>query len=249
MARPWAVSGLATLLSLAAFSSSSAGQETAREDLNRGAAVAAAGGNGLVREVVRVAAIGDSLTDARSHGGKYLDYLREACPESRFDNYGKGGENVEQMRRRFARDVLGASKPAYTHVIVFGGVNDILGDTSAGRSTARIQRDLDAMYETARQAGIRTVAITVSPWGGYTKFYTPRRALATRSVNQWILSQAREGHVDHAVDAHSLLSCGDPEKLCNAFQMRWIRDGLHFNEEAHAKLGKALRETVFSRCR
>jgi len=247
MARKWAVSGLATLLFLAAFASRSAGQEGPRTSLTQAAAIG--GDREAGRVAYRVAAIGDSLTDARSHGGKYLDYLRAACPESRFDNYGKGGENVEQMRRRFARDVLGASRPAYTHVIVFGGVNDILGDMSAGRSPAKIQRDLEAMYDTARQAGMRTVAITVAPWGGLTGYYTPRRALATRNVNQWILSQAREGHIDHAVDAHSLLSCGDPEKLCNAFQMRWIRDGLHFNEEAHVKLGKVLLETVFSRCR
>src|SRR5690606_6468882 len=43
------------------------------------------------RRVYRVAAMGDSLTDPRSHGGKYLEYLRKRCPESRFDSYGIGG--------------------------------------------------------------------------------------------------------------------------------------------------------------
>ena len=159
----------------------------------------------------QVAAIGDSLTDARSHGGKYLAYLRERCPESRFDNYGKGGENVQQMRRRFMRDVLGDprdrrhKKPSYTHVIVFGGVNDLLRDQVAGRSTDKILRDLDGMYEMARSAGVNVVGITLSPWGGLKGYYNPRRAKATRDVNEWLLAQWHEGKIDHAVDAYDLL--------------------------------------------
>ena len=203
-------------------------------------------------QVYQVAAIGDSLTDVRSHGGKYLAYLRDRCPESRFDNYGKGGESVEMMRRRFTRDVMGHPrfpKPAYTHVIVFGGVNDVLGDTMHGRTPKKIEHDIDTMYSLAREARIKVIGITLSPWGGYTQLYTPRRAAATREVNQWILSQLRLGKIDYAIDAHELLSCGDAEKLCADYEMRWIRDGLHFNQDAHARLGQALYETVFSDCR
>ncbi|HEY6459787.1 MAG TPA: hypothetical protein VIY73_06535, partial [Polyangiaceae bacterium] len=71
---------------------------------------------------VVVAAMGDSLSDPRVGGGKYLDRLRARCPRSRFDSYGKGGEMVNQMRRRFEREVFAPGNPAYTHVIVFGGV-------------------------------------------------------------------------------------------------------------------------------
>src|SRR5210317_450497 len=39
-----------------------------------------------------VAAMGDSLTDPRSFGGKYLKLLRKRCPKSRFDSYGVGGQ-------------------------------------------------------------------------------------------------------------------------------------------------------------
>ena len=93
---------------------------------------------------VVVAAMGDSLTDARSNGGKYLDVLRKRCPNSRFDNYGKGGEMVNQMRRRFADDLFAPGKPAYTHVIVFGGVNDLYSDRTAGRTPPGIERDIAA---------------------------------------------------------------------------------------------------------
>ena len=205
------------------------------------------------RAYYRVAAIGDSLTAVRSRGGRYLDYLRRKCPKSRFDNYGVGGENVAQMRRRFQREVVGdpraKRRPRYSHVIVFGGVNDLMNDVSGGRSTAKIIADLDAMYTMARRAGARVVGITVAPWGGLESHYNPRRAGAMREVNDWILAQAQAGKIDLALDSVQLLGCDDGEKLCESFELPWIRDGLHFNEAAHDKLGQALYDAKFSDCR
>jgi hypothetical protein len=63
---------------------------------------------------VVVAAMGDSLSDPRVGGGKYLDVLPKRCPRVRFDSYGKGGEMVNQMRHRFTDDIFGPGKPAYT---------------------------------------------------------------------------------------------------------------------------------------
>jgi len=195
-----------------------------------------------------VAAIGDSLTDARSGGGKFLSYLRERCPESQFDNYGRGGEMVNQMRRRFERDVTGPGKPAYTHVIVFGGVNDVYSDLTAKRTPEKIQKDLLSMYTMAREANIRVVALTIAPWGGFRRYFNPTRAAATLEVNRWIGLQRREGTVQHVVDAYGLLSCGDAERLCPEV-VPPFNDGLHFNAKGHERLGKALFEGVFSDCR
>jgi hypothetical protein len=124
------------------------------------------------RRVYRVAALGDSLTDRRVGGGKYLDVLKERCPKSRFHSYGVGGEMVNQMRRRFQRDVLdgrtGGEK--YTDVIIYGGVNDLYSDLTAGRNNPKIQGDLQAMYALAQAACLRVVALTVSPWGGFKRY-------------------------------------------------------------------------------
>jgi lysophospholipase L1-like esterase len=199
-----------------------------------------------------VAAIGDSLTDSRAGGGKYLAHLREKCPESRFDNYGVGGEMVNQMRRRFARDVLGdppdPTKPRYTHVIVFGGVNDLYSDLTAGRTVEKISRDLTIMYESARQRGLRVVALTVAPWGGFRRYYNEKRGRATSELNGWIKDQAERGLVHHVVDAYALLSCGQPERLCEEYS-KPFKDGLHFGPIGHQRLGEALEQTVFSDCR
>ena len=202
-----------------------------------------------------VAAIGDSLTDARSNGGKYLDYLREYCPESRFDNYGKGGNMVNQMQRRFARDILGEpavdgvpAKPAYTHVIVFGGVNDITSDVTALRTNPKIERDLTSMYALAHEHGMKVVALTVAPWGGFKRYYNARRGASTHELNAWIKGQHDTGAVDAVVDAFGMLSCGNPNRLCPQY-VKPFNDGLHFNAAAHRKLGEALHREVFSQCR
>ncbi len=198
-----------------------------------------------------VAAIGDSITDARSHGGRYLQILAERCPKSRFDNYGKGGQMVNQMRARFARDVLGEPtdpdnpKPRYGHVIVFGGVNDVGSDDTAGRTPDKIEADLRAMYEAARSRGMKVIAVTVAPWGGFKRLYSPKRGLETREVNRWIQQQLRLQRVDLVIDAWGMLSCGDADRLCPAFAQK---DGLHWNAEGHRKIGEAMAARIFADC-
>jgi lysophospholipase L1-like esterase len=196
---------------------------------------------------VIVAAMGDSLTDARSHGGKFLDLLRERCPRSQFDNYGKGGQMVNQMRRRFADDLFAPGKPAYTHVIVFGGVNDLYSDLTAGRTPALIEQDLTAMYREAREHGAKVIALTVSPWGGFTRYFNAPRGAATLEVNRWILAQLTAGAIDAAVDTYPMLSCGDPTKLCPKYAAPF-GDGLHFGGEGHQLVGEALFAQVFAHC-
>ncbi len=200
-----------------------------------------------------VAAMGDSLTDPRSHGGKYLDVLRKRCPQSRFDSYGKGANMVNQMRKRFARDILGKPpnpdqpKPAYTHVIVLGGINDICSDRTAGRSNDKIQADLEAMYDMAHAHRIAVVAITLPPWGGFKRYYNKRRAASTLTINRWIKQQrGKKGKVDALVDVYPLLSCGEPELLCERYG--WP-DKVHWSKAGHQVVGKALHRQVFADCR
>ena len=195
--------------------------------------------------------MGDSLTDARSHGGKFLDYLHERCPQSRFDNYGVGGQMVNQMHRRFERDVLGeagkSDKPAYTHVIVFGGVNDIYSDETAHRSPKLVEGDLGAMYAMAKARGMTIVALTVAPWGGFSKYFNDKRAADTAKINDWIRARKGAGEVDHVIDAFALLSCGDPNRICPEYAVPF-KDGLHFGPKGHEKLGEVMLREIFADC-
>lgn len=217
-----------------------------------------------------VAAMGDSLTDPRSHGGKYLKLLRERCKKSRFDSYGVGGHMVNQMRKRFPRDVLGipaasdadakaagagkkkpqpdtesAKKPKYTHVIVLGGINDICSDESAHRTNDKIVGDLDAMYRMAHDHGIAVIALTLPPWAGFERYYNARRAASTHTVNRWIRERASAPHVSAVFDVYPILSCGEPEFLCEDYG---FADKVHWNEKGHEVVGEALHAALFADC-
>ena len=195
--------------------------------------------------------MGDSLTDPRSHGGKYLDVLRERCPKSRFDSYGVGGNMVNQMRSRFGRDVLGdppdpkKAKPKYTHVLILGGINDICSDESALRTNDKIKRDLTAMYRAAHDAGMKVFAVTLPPWGGFDRYYNPRRAASTMDMNAWLAARAPAGDVDAVFDVFPIMSCGEPEMLCEKYG--WP-DKVHWNAEGHRIAGEAMHEALFSDC-
>ena len=201
-----------------------------------------------------VAAMGDSLTDPKSHGGKYLEYLADKCPRSRFDSYGIGGHMVNQMRRRFLHDVFGegedgkpidGERPTYTHVIVLGGINDIISDETALRTNDQIKEDLAFMYEAARQRGAAVIALTLPPWGGFEKWYNPRRGASTHEINRWIKQQHRLGQVALLLDVYPLMSCGDPEFLCPKYG--WP-DQVHWSAAGHEAVGRALHEHLFSDC-
>jgi lysophospholipase L1-like esterase len=154
---------------------------------------------------------------------------------------------VNQIRRRFEETLASAPRGTFSHVVVFGGVNDLYSDETAGRTTTKIENDLTALYAGARALGARVVAITVAPWGGFTRYFTPHRAATTRELNAWIVEQTKDGSVDVAIDAFSLLSCGDPDRLCERYD-RAHSDGLHFGKGGHEALGALLYEREFHAC-
>jgi lysophospholipase L1-like esterase len=194
-----------------------------------------------------VALVGDSLTDFRVHGGGYVRELEARCPQSQFENFAKGGAMVNQMRRSFEASVVPEPYGTFTHVVVFGGVNDLYSDETAGRTTPKIEADLAAIYAEAKARGARIVALTVAPWGGFTRYFTPHRADTTRELNAWILAQPGAGAVDVTVDTHDLLTCGDPDRLCPRYE-NVHSDGLHFGHAGHEALGAALYAAEFHAC-
>ncbi len=193
-----------------------------------------------------VLVLGDSLSDEAVGGGGFVKFLRARCPGVLFDNRAKGGFMVNQMRRRLENEVL-PSAPAYSHAIVFGGVNDLYSDLTANRKLPRIQADLARIYSLLQARHVRVVAVTVTPWGGFTRYHTPARAEATRSLNEWILASPALGRAHTAVDAYPLLSCGDAEQLCPELAAPF-KDGLHFGKLGQQRLGEALYQAAFQGC-
>ena len=199
----------------------------------------------IERRPCRVALIGDSLTDPPIGGG-YVRYLEKLSPMSRFVSFAKGGAMVNQMKRQLDA-MLADPEGRFTHLLVFGGVNDLYSDETAGRTVRKIEADLGALYAAGRARGLRVVGVTVAPWGGFSRWYNERRGAATRELNAWILAGPTRGELDVAVDAYALLSCGDPERLCARYALA-KSDGLHFGKVGHEVLGKALYDSEFNRC-
>ena len=189
-----------------------------------------------------VAAIGDSITDPRVHGGLYMKHLAERCPKSRFDTYGIGGQFVRNLRARFDDDVFGAKKPGYTHVIVFGGVNDLIGNPTA-TMLADAERDLAAMYEDAHARGVRVIALTIAQWSPHSAY----DARMTESLDAWILSQSQDGDVTHAVDVRVPLMCEDQGTVCLQYR-RFPIDTVHWNDRGHQVVADAIFHEVFADC-
>ncbi len=172
--------------------------------------------------------------------------LRDRCRGATFDNRAKGGSMVNQIRKRLETEVLPEGQ-RYSHAIVFGGVNDLYSDQSANRSLARIEADLTKIYESLNARGTSVVAITVTPWGGFSRWFTPERGQNTLALNAWILNKADNGASAEAVDAYPLLSCGEPEKLCPELAAPH-KDGLHFGKLGHQQVAQALLAGPFRGC-
>ena len=195
----------------------------------------------------RIAVLGDSLSDPKSFGGGFLRDIEEHCPRTRIDNFARGGHMLNQIRRVFEDSVHSQPRGSYTHVIVWGGVNDMYSDISAGRTPQKAEEDLSQIYEKAHNKGAKVVAITVSPWGGFRRYHNARRQAYTEQLNAWINQQLAQGKVDYVVDAYALLSCGQAEQLCPQYQQR-AADGLHLGQLGHSVLGAALFKAVFQDC-
>lgn len=198
------------------------------------------------KPIEHVLVLGDSLSDERVGGGGFVQVLRARCRHVTFDNRSKGGFMVNQMRKRLETEVL-PQGARYSHAIVFGGVNDLYSDQTANRTLPRIQSDLSRIYEALKTRGAEVVAITVTPWGGFKRWYTPERGENTLRLNAWISDLAANGVVSEAVDAYPLLSCGDPERLCPELAAPF-KDGLHFGKLGHQKLADALLAGPFRAC-
>lgn len=196
--------------------------------------------------ITSVLVLGDSLADERVGGGGFVKHLRRHCSGVSFDNRAKGGFMVNQIWRQLQSEIL-PEGARYSHAIVMGGVNDLYSDQTANRTLARIQADLTRIYDALRERGVRVIAITVTPWGGFKHWYSEERGRNTLTLNGWILEQAERGLIAEAVDAYPLLSCGDPALLCPELSAPY-KDGLHFGKLGHQKLGEELTRSAFRSC-
>ncbi|HWF86864.1 MAG TPA: GDSL-type esterase/lipase family protein [Vicinamibacterales bacterium] len=141
-----------------------------------------------------IVALGDSTTagtpgykspiEAPPHGSgnvesQYAYWLMQTHADWQLLNRGVNGERSDQIRARFAHDVLEAKPDA---VVILAGVNDIY----QGRPATSVERELEVMYGAARVAHVPVVAATIIPFNTA----TPDQNAAMHAVNAWIKEYA-----------------------------------------------------------
>jgi lysophospholipase L1-like esterase len=159
---------------------------------------------------------------------QYAYWLVRAHPEWTVVNQGVNGERSDQIRARFARDVL-ALKPGA--VVIIAGVNDVY----QGRPAAHVVEQLRAMYDEAKAAGIAVVAGSIIPYNTA----TPEQNARMREINAWIEATAAADPAIRFVDTRAAVAApGDPDRLFES------PDDLHPSPAGYRRMAEALRPVL-----
>jgi lysophospholipase L1-like esterase len=198
----------------------------------------------ILAALLTIVALGDSTTagtpgfkspiEAPPNGAgnvesQYAYWLMKAHPEWRVLNRGVNGERSDQIRARFARDVV-AEKPDI--VIVLAGVNDVY----QGRTAESAERELEAMYVAARAERVRILAATVIPYD----IATPEQNARMHAVNAWIRAYVERHAADMVFcDTRAAVAApGAADRLVSS------PDGLHPSPDGYRRMALALEPAI-----
>ncbi len=158
---------------------------------------------------------------------QYAYWMMKLHPEWVVLNRGINGQRSDQILARLDRDVL-QEKPDY--VIILAGVVDIF----QGRPADSVKESLLTMYRRSLQAGIRTVAATITPYNGMTR----AEYESMTELNHWIRRRSDDLGIFFC-DTNAVVSdSADPRTLKSS------PDGLHPDSEGYKWMGEALASTI-----
>jgi lysophospholipase L1-like esterase len=212
-----------------------------------------------------IVAFGDSITDghgvATDRDTRWPDILAgrlQAAPATRaigMLNLGIGGNRLlldglgPNALARFDRDLLG--QPGVRWAILLEGINDLGTFTqeapkSPAEHQALVRRMIAAcaqMAARARAGGVRLIAGTIMPFGGFAYYHPDAANEADRqAVNAWIRAP---GHFDAVIDFDALMrDPAHPDRLRPDYDSG---DHLHPSEAGYRAMGEAVPLALFSR--
>ena len=170
----------------------------------------------------KVACLGDSLTASGIYAKQLKQYLP---PGSITKSYGYVGKGSGYVYNKLSK-VL-AWEP--TDIVILAGVNDL---PHAGGS-ATVIKNLEKMYAEAHVAGVRVVAVQLTPW----LCYHNTNPNGTFVVNNWI---ENDSTADAVVSTWNL---ADAEYcLLNEYDGG---DGLHLNKAGQHVLAQTIADQAF----
>jgi lysophospholipase L1-like esterase len=197
-----------------------------------------------------VATLGDSITDGRgstdNKNDRWPDNLAARLSTNTptagvgLINQGIGGNSVVSgglgptLLARFDRDGPGQSGVRW--LIVFEGVNDIGGSTSASSLITAYQ-----LFATKAHArNLLIYGATITPFGG-NSYYTPAHEATRQTVNSWI----KTNNLYDAVLDFDLVA-RDPGATTNLNPAFNSGDGLHLNPAGYQALANSIDLTLFT---
>jgi len=160
---------------------------------------------------------------------QYAFWLASRHPEWDVLNRGVNGERSDEVRARFARDVVPANPDV---VVILAGVNDVY----QGRAAESVERELEAMYELASTAKIPVVAASIIPYNTA----TPDQNARMRAVNAWIRDYA-DRHIAGVTfcDTRAAVAApDDPDRLVSS------PDDLHPSPDGYKLMADALEPAI-----
>jgi lysophospholipase L1-like esterase len=202
-----------------------------------------------------VAILGNSITDGRGSTtnmqNRWPDVFSEALLRDSSTqlvgvlNQGIGGNCVllgglgPTGVSRYDRDILNQSGVRWA--IVFEGVNDIGGVSSAPAATTTANNLIAAykqMIVKAHAKNIRIYGATITPFYG-NSYYNQYSEVCRNTVNQWIRTK---GNYDGCIDFDKVMRNPlDTTRLVSTYQ----NDGLHPDAAEHKKMGESVDLNLF----
>ena len=182
--------------------------------------------NSKLRADSNVLFIGDSYTAGNS---SYADQLAKMLPSLRVKKIAKVGEKTDWMLRNAGNEI---DSKKYKAVFVLGGINDVY----AGSSLNNIENNLQAIYDKAKRAGAKVIAVTIPPTNYYGS-YTDAKGYEADKLNYWI---KKNRSVNKVIDMNTMLKAGGKQNL-----QLFASDKLHATPQAHGMLANEIKKNIF----
>jgi lysophospholipase L1-like esterase len=146
-------------------------------------------------------------------------------------NYGVGGNTTFQIFQRYRSTIIKAI-PEHDYVIVWIGINDIIGHTM---NPEDVVANIEEMYDEVLKRGKKVIAMEIAPVS-LTQFYLKRVQAANAGIHR--LAKARNMMVVPLYDA---LVDKEGKGMDSTYD---IGDGVHFNVNGYQKIA----ETIYKFC-